>query len=356
LRLTYSSIWELDMAVNQPNKHIPALGQDDTTSLTPQYYDTAGSAFASAIASAVASAATVLLLSNGRRVFAGRISWAGHGLTVNATYYLSQTVAGQYVTPAPSSGLIQPLFFVDSPDTIQVGIQNARTSSGSATPIIQRFTANSTYTPTPGMVKCRIQAVGGGGGGTQGGPATGTAFKAGPGGGAGGYLDVECTAAEIGVSRAIVIGGGGGVNASGGTTSIAGIGLAVGGAGGAGTAAPLNSAGNYPSGLNNGGNFSIAGGTNIASAVGEQGQRAESCADLTGRNAFSGSGGKSALSGNVGLGAYMPPGSNSTTATASGSSALANSGCGGGGGIGGNNTTGAAGVGGSGLVIITEYF
>lgn len=102
---------------------------------------------------------------------------------------------------------------------------------------VQRFTANGTYTPSPGMIYCIIECVGGGGaGGGASSVSASTAF-AGGGGGSGGYSRGVQTAADIGVSKVVTIGVGGagvsgGVGNSGGQTSVGTLVVANGGSGG----------------------------------------------------------------------------------------------------------------------------
>lgn len=104
--------------------------------------------------------------------------------------------------------------------------------------VIQKFAASGTYTPTPGMTFCVIEAIGAGGGG---GGVTGTsagAFIAG-GGGSSSYSRTRSTAAAIGASQTVTIGASGtgaatGNNngGAGGDTSVGTICIAKGGAGG----------------------------------------------------------------------------------------------------------------------------
>jgi len=89
---------------------------------------------------------------------------------------------------------------------------------------IQKFTANGTYIPTPGMKKVRIRIVGGGAG-SGGASATTTSQTSASGGGASGsYAEALLTAADIGASQSVVIGRGGiagtasGTNGTGGGT------------------------------------------------------------------------------------------------------------------------------------------
>lgn len=99
---------------------------------------------------------------------------------------------------------------------------------------IQTFTANGTYTPTPGMKYCLVEAVGGGGGGGGAGAGGGGAG----GGTSGGYTKAAFTAATIGVSQAVTIGAGGAGGTSaptdgsdGGATSLGALLTANGGLG-----------------------------------------------------------------------------------------------------------------------------
>ena len=111
--------------------------------------------------------------------------------------------------------------------------------------VIQTFTSNGTYTPTANMKYCVVECVGGGGGG--GGVATTSAIQtaAGGGGGAGEYARSVFTAATIGASKTVAIGGagtagsssGGNGGAGGNTTLGSTLIIAVGGSGGTGMAA-----------------------------------------------------------------------------------------------------------------------
>ncbi|QXZ17423.1 tail fiber protein [Pseudomonas sp. AO-1] len=111
----------------------------------------------------------------------------------------------------------------------------------------QKFTANGTYIPTPGMKKVRIRIVGGGGGSGGGSATTASQVAASGGGAAGSYAEALLTAADIGASQSVIVGLGGG----GGTAS--GVNGNSGGTGGATSVGALLSA---PGGL--GSIFSIA--------------------------------------------------------------------------------------------------
>ena len=118
---------------------------------------------------------------------------------------------------------------------------------------IQRFIANGTYTPTPGMTTCVIEAVGGGGAG-GGTPATAAAqVAAGAGGNSGSYVKVGFNASQIGASQPVTIGAAG-----------AGVSGATGGNGGATLLGASGALINCPGG-NGGGTTgaitAIAGGT-----------------------------------------------------------------------------------------------
>src|SRR6266487_231309 len=110
--------------------------------------------------------------------------------------------------------------------------------------VIQKFTANSTYTPTAGMKFCIVEAIGGGGGGGGGASSAGTNGVMGGGGGSGAYSQRRLTAADIGASQSVTIGtagtggaGGGNNGVAGGDTSVGSLVVAKGGTGGKGTTA-----------------------------------------------------------------------------------------------------------------------
>lgn len=102
---------------------------------------------------------------------------------------------------------------------------------------IQTFTGNGTYTPTPGMKKCRVRLIGGGGGsGII--PATGAnQYSAAGGGASGSFGEAMLTASQIGASQTVVVGAAGAAGAAGsaggtgGTTSLGSLLICPGGAG-----------------------------------------------------------------------------------------------------------------------------
>jgi hypothetical protein len=100
---------------------------------------------------------------------------------------------------------------------------------------LQAITSTGTYTPTAGMAYCIIQCVGGGGAG--GGSATTVGISAGSGGGAGEYAVGVFSAATIGASQSVTIGGAGAgasgtTGGNGGNTSVGSLITADGGTGG----------------------------------------------------------------------------------------------------------------------------
>lgn len=102
---------------------------------------------------------------------------------------------------------------------------------------VQTFTANGTYTPTPGMTSCIIEAQGGGGAGagiTT--PGAGNISVGAPGG-CGSYAMGRFTAAAIGASQSVTVGAAGASNSgaaggNGGTTSVGALVSCPGGSGG----------------------------------------------------------------------------------------------------------------------------
>lgn len=196
----------------------------------------------------------------------------------------------------------------------------------------QVFTGDDTYTPTSGMIICKVRLVGGGGGG--GGTLSGDGSG---GGGGGGYAEEILTAAEIGASQAVTVGAAGTAGAaagtnnggSGGTTSLGSLLSATGGAGGISTTA-LGAAGGS-GGAGSGGDINIDG-SGGGHGMGDAPPEPEADLGGHGGNSMLGGGGK---------------GQSAATGEAGG-----NYGGGGGGGSNGN----AGGAGAAGVIIIEEYF
>jgi hypothetical protein len=209
----------------------------------------------------------------------------------------------------------------------------------------QIFTASGTYTPTPGMVFCIAEMVGGGGGG--GGvpaPTTGNATVA-SGGGSGAYSRSLLTAAQIAASKPVTVGarglaGAAGVNVGqpGTASSLGTLVTAPGGSGGQSVGASTNFIviSGAAGGAAGTGDIAMAG-TDSSFAVGGTGS--------TGVSAIGGNGASSFLGGG--------PGGGTTNGF---TPASLNSGCGGSGGasaVAGNAAQGGAGS--AGLVWITEF-
>jgi hypothetical protein len=96
-----------------------------------------------------------------------------------------------------------------------------RAASGTAPAVnVQVFTADGTYTPTPGMRYCQVIATGAGGGG--GGADTDGTGAAGAGGGESGGTAIKVyTASQLGATAAVVVGvgGPGGLDTGGNATA-----------------------------------------------------------------------------------------------------------------------------------------
>lgn len=245
-------------------------------------------------------------------------------------------------------------------------MHNGAVQHAPSTPVVQRFTGTGTYTPTPGMKYCIVEAVGGGGAG-YGAPANpgATAANYGASGAGGGYVKVLLTAAQISVGQVVTIGAGGvggitGAGLAGSATSLGSLFSAVGGPGGP---ASVGYNSNFVGGLLSIARTSgvvtpaITTGTNMGLITTHPG-----LPSFVGGNASffgycMGDGGDSPM----GVGAKAPTASNtssSSSAVVAGASSNANTGGGGTSGM----TYGAAaaaqsgGNGGSGLMTITEFF
>lgn len=201
------------------------------------------------------------------------------------------------------------------------------------------FTTSDTYTPTPGMVYCDVEAVGGGGGGGGVG-ATAASGKAAPGGGAGEYAKSRLTAAQIGASKTVTIGAAGAASSAGdanggdgGDTSLGSLVIAK---GGKGSATVLGG----------------TGGTGTILKPGMAGERGSGYQPAATAVLPKGGNGGDSPFGAGGLGASVGSG-----AAANGGAAVGY-GAGGGGAAGlaiaATNVSGAAGT--AGYMVITEYF
>lgn len=209
----------------------------------------------------------------------------------------------------------------------------------------QVFTASGTYTPSPGMIQCDIECVGGGGGGGASGSGV-SQSTTGAGGGSGGYSQRVVTSTLVGASQVVTIGAGGaggiaspiGNGTAGGDTSVGSLCVAKGGSGGGGNNAGVGQVG--------GAGGSGAAGTGDIRASGASGVGGLFSGDGT-HYASVGTGGSSYFGG----GAPGP----STAGTGTAGTAATGYGSGGGGGAAYNSNNFAGGNGSSGIAVITEY-
>jgi len=212
---------------------------------------------------------------------------------------------------------------------------------------VQKFTANGTYVPTPGMTFAVADGVGGGGGGGGVLAASGTSYSAG-GGGCGARAVKMLTAAMVGAGLAVTIGAGG----------AAGVGNGAGGAGTATTLGAVLTAAPATGGAQ--GNAGLI-------PVGGVGGLASSCVgDLVTDGMCGLPGGYSSASSGVlfvggqgGSGRWGAGGRGASAASgvsASAPAVTANTGCGGGGAAANNVATPSNGAAGStGYLVVTEY-
>jgi hypothetical protein len=121
-----------------------------TTSISPKVYQSGS--FVNAQANLEANVADLLQLSDGSRIHTGEVTWTGHGLTVGAWYYLSQTTPGAYTTTRPTSGLVQQLFFVEDANTIHVDIEEAWNASGTSSTTFANTVYVNATSPTSATI------------------------------------------------------------------------------------------------------------------------------------------------------------------------------------------------------------
>lgn len=209
--------------------------------------------------------------------------------------------------------------------------------SGGSLLNVQRFTANGTYTPTPGttFIIVEVQAGGGGGGGAA---SSSTVASVAGGGGAGAYGKSQITSGFSSVAVSVGAGGAGGAagasGTGGGTSSFGSMITCVGGSGGFTTSSStVAAAGSGSGGGSSGGNL-----LSITGAPGLPGY-------LVGSNAGNAGNGGASVLGSGGRGAPLGAG-----VVASGF------GGGGGGALSISNSTGyVGGAGTGGVVIVWEY-
>lgn len=173
--------------------------------------------------------------------------------------------------------------------------------------VTQVFTGSGTYTPTSGMLYCKVRMVGGGAAG-GGAAATGAAQgSVGSGGGSGEYAEATVSAATIGASQTVTIGTAGTANSgatggNGGNTSLGAIVAANGGSGGITSAAGV-------SGQVNGGAGGTGGSGGSFRANGQHGTQAYQIVSTStlipgdGGNSHFGSGGQGSTAITAGTGA-----------------------------------------------------
>lgn len=271
----------------------------------------------------------------------------GSGFTLQLYNSLVSSLNTNVITGA---GTLQygGLEYINS-STINVTTQTIKPGSFFQQTVVQTFNSSGTYTPTPGMKYCIIEAVGGGGGGGGAAASTGVLCAGAGGGGGGGYARGNFSSTTIGTSQTITIGTGGaggvGVGANGGVaggnTTVGSLIGGTGGGGGAGAnpnAFTANAGGGHGSGS---GTFQIAVG-------GSDGGFSYGIGILAVTSVVSGTGGASYFSGTA-----TAVGVNSTSAAGTNASVYG----GGGGGAASAGTSAAAngGSGAAGYVLITEY-
>lgn len=202
-----------------------------------------------------------------------------------------------------------------------------------ADPTIQKFTSGSgTYTTPAGVTRIEVEMVGGGGGG---GACSAATQGAGGGGGGGGYIKAIITSPAATYSYAVGAGGTGGSSSDGSVGSSTTFGANTAGGGSPGIRGGSGVGNGGP-----GGSFTLGLGVGFG---------AEGGGGMAGSN----TGAAVSQPGGVGGCSAFGGGANASANTSGGVSAAANSG---GGGSGASNIVATGGDGGSGLIVVTEYY
>jgi len=209
--------------------------------------------------------------------------------------------------------------------------------------VVKEYLSGATWTKPAGLVKIRVRVRAGGGG--SGGKNSDSGTRCGGGGGGGGEAIKEVVAASLASPETVTVGAGGtaggtgsaDVGGTGGTSSFGSHCVATGGLGGR-TASTASASDGYPGG---------AGGAGTTGDVLLKGQKG-----ATG-------GSPAAAAEMLGVGGGSPTGGfgpDARTTAGNGVDAPANSGAGASGGRNTTTTTSTGGVGGSGYVIVEEFF
>jgi len=215
------------------------------------------------------------------------------------------------------------------------------TPAGAGTTVtIQVFTGNGTYTPTAGMLYCKVYCTGGGGGG--GGASAATGQSCGAQGGSGGGTAIKIfSAGTIGSSQTVTIGaagtgGGAGANGTAGAASTFGA-LLTGNGGNLGTS--LGTSATVATGA-----AGVIGGTATSGDYNISGGKSTPVIYRGTTGCFGGAGGDS-LFGIGGLDVTGTSNGNAATGYGAGGSGASAASAG--------NTTGGAGTGG--IIVVEEY-
>jgi hypothetical protein len=270
------------------------------------------------------------------------IQTTGSGNTVTIQAQYASAAASSVGTNAGFASFNSTQFSVDANGFVSLSGSTAAFTSMN----VQFFASSGLYTPTAGMLYAVVELMGGGGGGGGVGPTVaGVSCAAGGGGGAGQYQRKTLSAASIGASQVVGIGGAGsggtsagGNGSTGGTSFFGAIFTAIGGSGGAGMTATttMSAASGSPV------NVSFGGGDFLTSAQG--GAAGFAIQNATSSLIVSGQGGSSLWGG----------GAQSTLITSTGISGNNWGGGGSGaGGVGGAGSVGGQGA--QGACVITEF-
>jgi hypothetical protein len=313
----------------------------------------------------------------------GAIGTAATTVDVCSNFSINQTTAGQTITlPAPTNsgaglsvtvGNVGTVSFTMLGTTVLIGSYLSAQWSGTAwtkgtppvavsvatPPKVTTFLSSGTFTRDPLSTYAIVEMVGGGGQGGYGfGTASGNTAYVGMGGGSGAYVKVLLTAAQLGASQSVTVGSPGGSSLFGS--------LATAGGGQAGTGMYINSDSGLTSGTatftNPRATFSITTGTDLGSKFGNLPSNAF-VSQTSGRCCVQTSDGADSEMGRGARGLKPPSGPQQLTTPGAFAAQAAGANTGGGGS--GDSTyspTAAAGIagsvaaGGSGKLIITEFF
>lgn len=241
------TVTQFDVLVGGASGAIASVGPGSAGQILRSGGNAANPAYSTATYPATAGTSGKILISDGTNIVSSTPTYpnsaTGTGTILRAdgtnwvatTATYPNTTTSQQILYSTADNVVGQLTTANSklPATNSSGTLAMRAFSV----VTQTFSASGTYTPTTGMLYCKVRIVGGGGGGGGAAATTGAQTSVGSGGGAGEYAEGTFSAATVGASQTVTIGAAGAANSgaaggNGGTSSLGALITCGGGTGG----------------------------------------------------------------------------------------------------------------------------